>query len=45
MVRDIDTGIALTCIEIGFWRIPMEDNTLADGLAKAAAVSGDVALK
>ncbi len=30
-------------VQIGFWYIPREHNQLADGLAKAAAVQGDVA--
>jgi ribonuclease HI len=30
-------------IQIGFWYIPREHNQLADSLAKAAAVQGDVA--
>ena len=30
-------------VQIGFWYIPREYNQLADRLAKAAAVQGDVA--
>ncbi|KAH7371536.1 ribonuclease H-like domain-containing protein [Pyrenochaeta sp. MPI-SDFR-AT-0127] len=30
-------------VKIGFWRIPREHNTLADSLAQAAAVHGDMA--
>lgn len=29
-------------IEIGFWHIPREYNTLADGLAKQAAIYGEL---
>jgi ribonuclease HI len=31
-------------VQIGVWYIPREHNQLADSLAKAAAVKGDVAI-
>ena len=30
-------------VKIGFWYVPREFNTIADGLAKKAAMDGDLA--
>jgi hypothetical protein len=38
------TGHMTKNVQVGFWYIPREYNQLADSLAKAAAVRGDVAI-
>lgn len=39
LIKDITKNV-----QIGLWYIPREHNQLADSLAKAAAVQGDVAI-